>query len=209
MGFYADHVFPRFMDWGMRQVDSLRSETLAGARGAVLEVGFGTGLNLRHYPKAVEKVVALDPLRALEQRVSERIAGARFPVERVSRLADDHLPFDDGSFDCVVTTWTLCSVEEPVAALSEMRRVLRDDGVYLFIEHGRSDDPTTARWQRRLNPLQRRIAGGCRLDRPIDELVASGGFEIRGLDRFVHDPGPRALSEMYRGHAVARPDRAG
>jgi SAM-dependent methyltransferase len=203
MGLYADRIFPRVMEWSMRQVDSLREEALAPAWGDVLEVGFGTGLNLTHYPSAVKRLTALDPLDALRGRVEERIAAARFPVERVRLSADGSLPFASGRFDCVVTTWTLCTIRDPVPALQEMRRVLQPGGLYLFIEHGRSDAPRVARWQGLLNPIQRRIGCGCELDRPIDALVCAAGLSIEQLDRFVPAGGPRIYSEMYRG--IARP----
>ena len=201
MGIYGDHVFPRLMDWGMRSLADLRVETLSFAQGRVLEVGFGTGLNLPHYPQSVSSLVALDPLDALAERVSRRIASCAFPVERMGRRADDTLPFEDGEFDTVVTTWTLCSIDDALRGLGEMRRVLRPGGLYLFIEHGRSERPGVARWQRRLNPIQRRIGCGCRLDRPIDELVRKAGFEISDLARFKAR-GPRILAGMYRGIAL-------
>ena len=201
MGFYADHVFPLLLDWTMRAVDDLREPALAGARGDVLEVGFGTGLNLPHYPGAVRRLVALDPLRALERRVAKRVAAARFPVERVALPADQRLPFQDASFDCIVSTFTLCSIPDAKAALAEMRRVLRPGGVYLFLEHGRSDDPRVARWQERFEPIQRRIACGCHLSRPIDGLVREAGFQMERLERFVQPHAPRIMAEMYRGAA--------
>ena len=203
MGLYADRIFPRLMEWSMGRVDDLREEALAPAYGDVLEVGFGTGLNLAHYPPAVKRLLALDPLDSLRARVEERIAVARFPVERVRLAADGGLPFDGGRFDCVVTTWTLCTIPDPVQALREMRRVLRPGGVYLFIEHGRSDAPRVARMQGLLNPIQRRIGCGCELDRPIDALVRAAGLSIERLDRFVPSGGSRMFSEMYRG--IARP----
>ncbi len=199
MGFYTDCVFPVFLDWTMRMVDELRAPALAAARGDVLEVGFGTGLNLPHYPAAVRRLVGLDPLRALERRIAKRVAAARFPVERVALSADQRIPFPDASFDCVVTTFTLCSIPDVRAALAEMRRVLRPGGVYLFLEHGRSDDPKVARRQERFEPIQRRIAGGCHLARPIDRLVREAGFEMDRLERFVQPRAPRILAEMYRG----------
>jgi SAM-dependent methyltransferase len=194
------------MDWSMRgeEMGALRREALAGAHGDVLEVGFGTGLNLAHYPPAVRSLTALDPLEALEPRVARRVAAAPFPVRAVGLRADGPLPFEDARFDCVVTTWTLCSIPDPGRALSEMRRVLRPGGRYLFVEHGASDDPATARWQRRVEPLHRRIAGGCHLTRRIDALVAAGGFHLEALERFVV-PGPRIYTEMYRGRAMPAP----
>ncbi len=201
MGFYAKHVFARFMDRSMRHMNELRSETLAPAHGEVLEIGFGTGLNLRYYPTSVSKLAALDPLDALQARVQRRIASVSFPVERFVLGADNGLPFEAESFDCVAMTWTLCSIREPLAALAEMRRVLRRDGVLLFIEHGRSEDPAVARWQARLNPIHRRVACGCELVRPIDALIRKGGFELMELRRFALEDVPRIFGETYQGSA--------
>lgn len=205
MGLYARHIFPRLMDLTLRHMGDQRAAALSRARGDVLEIGFGTGLNLPYYPRAVRRLTALDPLDALERRVAARVAAAPFPVERVHRPAGDRLPFPDGSFDGVVTTWTLCSIPEPVPALREMRRVLRPDGLYLFLEHGRSADDRVARWQRRLNPIQRRVGCGCRLDLPIDALVREAGFELAELQRFVTPGEPRLLAEMYQGVAAKAP----
>jgi SAM-dependent methyltransferase len=195
-------VVPRLIDYGCGQLAELRVRALAPVHGDVLEIGFGTGLNLPHYPAAVRSVVGLDPLDGLRERVDERIARARFPVERVIAAAGAALPFDAGRFDCVVTTWTLCSIPDPVPALADARRVLKPGGRLVFVEHGRSDDPRTARRQARLTPVWRRIAGGCRLDRPIDELVRKSGFALDHLDRFRVE-GPRILCEMYSGVASA------
>jgi SAM-dependent methyltransferase len=203
MGLWTRNVFPRLMDLSMRgdQIGRLRAEALAEATGDVLEIGFGTALNLPHYPPAVGALTGLDPLGALANRVAARVARAPFPVRRVQRSADARLPFEAASFDTVVTTWTLCSIPDAVAALQEMHRVLRPGGRYLFLEHGLSDDPGTARWQHRLEPLHGRIAGGCRLTRRIDALVAAGGFEIDSMRRFCVAGGPRIFAEMYAGSA--------
>lgn len=194
----------RMLDWAMRQMDDLRPETVAAAEGRVLEVGFGTGLNLGFYPPAVKHVVGVDPNapRGLAE-VDARVARAPFPVERHALGPEGGLPFDDASFDCVVTTWTLCSIPEPEPALAEMRRVLRPGGSYLFVEHGRADRPSTARWQDRLNPAWRRFADGCNMNRAIDALVADAGFELRSLQRF-RARGPGVLAHMYRGLASRR-----
>jgi ubiquinone/menaquinone biosynthesis C-methylase UbiE len=201
MGLYARWLHPRLMDRSMRRHGELRRRVLAAAAGEVLEVGFGTGLNLPHYPAAVRSLAAVDPLDALRERVARRISDAPFPVRLVQLSADGGLPFDDASFDCVVTTWTLCAIPDAVAALREMRRVLRPAGRYLFIEHGLSEHPVTARWQRRLDSLHLRVSR-CHLDRPIEALVREAGFEILALERFVEAGGPRIWSEMYRGLAT-------
>jgi ubiquinone/menaquinone biosynthesis C-methylase UbiE len=197
-----ESIKPRIQDWVMSYMNELRPETIAEAQGEVLEVGFGTGLNLCLYGAGVKSVTGLDPMTTEGvAAVEERIAQAKFPVERTTLRADGQLPFDAARFDTVVTTWTLCSIPDPEAALQEMRRVLRPGGRYVFIEHGRSDEAGTARWQDRLNPLWRRIADGCNINRRMDELVERGGFELSSLDRF-RGSGPSVLSSMYRGVAT-------
>jgi ubiquinone/menaquinone biosynthesis C-methylase UbiE len=197
-----ERLKPRIQDWAMAFMDELRPETVAGAEGEVLEVGFGTARNLEHYGKGVERVTGLDPMRTEGvAAVEERIARASFPVERTVLRADGALPFDAARFDCVITTWTLCSIPDPHAALAEMHRVLKPGGRYLFIEHGRSSRPSTVRWQDRLNPLWRRLMDGCNINRPIDELVGRAGFSLASLDRFQHK-GPPVLAHMYRGIAI-------
>lgn len=192
----------RMLDWAMRQMNELRPPTLSGADGAVLEVGFGTGLNVEFYPPGVASVTGLDPFPPDRlESLDARIASAPFPVEQVMLRADGPLPFDTGRFDCVVTTWTLCSIPDPLRALAEMGRVLRPAGRYVFIEHGRAPSAAMSRWQDRLNPIWRRIAGGCNMNRPIDQLVEEGGFKLTELERFRHT-GPALLAHMYRGVAT-------
>ena len=200
--FYERRVFPHLLEFAMRELGKLRAPTLVEARGEVLEIGFGTGLNLPHYPEAVTKVVTADPMQALPERVRVHIESARFPVEVHHLPADRRLPFDGGRFDCVTMTWTLCTIDEPLAALGEMRRVLKPGGSLLFIEHGRSDEPKVARWQDRWNPIQRVIGCGCNVNRKIDALVEQGGFHLRSLERFLAEGAPRLFGEMYRGVAV-------
>ena len=202
MTLWERHGFARLMDWNMRgpETDRLRAAALAPATGDVLEVGFGTGLNLPHYRDAVRSLTALDPLDALRERVDARIAAARIPVRRVSPAADGRLPFDDARFDCVVTTWTLCTIPDVATALREMRRVLRPGGRYLFLEHGASEQPHVARWQRRIEPLYKRVAGGCLLTRHIDALISDAGFTLVDCDRWV-EPGLPVFTAMVRGSA--------
>lgn len=205
MGLYSEHVFPRLMDraLGTAAQRELRREALAGARGEVLEIGFGTGLNLCCYPEAVERVVAVDPVPLLEERVRERVRAATVPVEIHRIDAGRGLPFQDRRFPTAVSTWTLCTIEDVDAALAEVRRVLRPDGSFLFMEHGRSDRPLAARLQDLLNPVQNVLGQGCNLNRRIDELVSRAGFEILDLERFRLPRSPRTFGEIYRG--VARP----
>ncbi|MDX1579604.1 MAG: class I SAM-dependent methyltransferase, partial [Gemmatimonadota bacterium] len=202
MGFYSDHIFPRLMEAGLRGElhERYRRRALARARGRVLEVGFGTGLNLACYPESVERLVALDPVEMLERRTRRRVSAAPFPVERVTEDAAD-LPFDDGTFDTVVSTWTLCSIDRLREALGELRRTLDPDGEFLFLEHGRSERRFTAGVQDALNPLQNRLAAGCNLNREIDHEIEAAGFRITELDRFRIPRVPRALGTVYLGTA--------
>lgn len=185
----------------MRQMNPMRPETIAEAEGEVLEVGFGTGLNLAYYGPAVKTLVGLDPLDVSDvASVQARIGAASFPIERRALRADGGLPFDAGRFDTIVTTWTLCSIPEVDRALREMRRVLKADGRYVFIEHGRAEADSTAKWQDRVNPLWNRMCDGCNINRKIDRLVEDGGFELDRLERF-RAKGPGIVAQMYRGVA--------
>ncbi|HVG21525.1 MAG TPA: class I SAM-dependent methyltransferase, partial [Blastocatellia bacterium] len=179
----------------------VRREALAPVRGNVLEIGFGTGLNLPHYSNQLTKLTAVDPARMLKDRVERRIAEAGMPVEQIHLDAGGRLPLDDDSFDFVVTTFTLCSIAEAGAALREMRRVLKPEGRYVFLEHGRSDDLRVAKRQDFFNPIQKVIACGCNINRPIDRLIRGAGFAITRLDRYVMPETPRMFGEMYRGSA--------
>jgi SAM-dependent methyltransferase len=205
MGFYAKHVFPRILDLtaGSREFGEYRRRSLEPARGNTLEIGFGTGLNLPYYPQTVTRLTAIDSENMLEDRVENRVASCPFPVTRMRLDAQGRLPFEDHSFDTVVTTLTLCSIPDAAAALNEIRRALKPGGLYVFFEHGRSDDPKVARRQDRFNPIQKIIGAGCNMNRRIDELIENAGFEITTLQRFLLPHAPRILAEMYRG--AARP----
>ena len=203
MGFYAKHIFPRMMEWLLSAEQQLteRRRTLAPARGETLEIGFGTGLNLAHYPAAVTSLTIIDNAQMLPERVERRIAAAPMPVTKMQLDAGSRLPFADGTFDSVVSTWTLCSIAHVSSALKEIRRVLKPEGQFIFMEHGRSDNPGRARWQDRLNPIQKVIGVGCHLNRPIDRLIEDAGLRINALERFVMPGMPRLISEIYRGSA--------
>jgi len=204
LGVYAKYLFPYLMDWvmGSRRLQEQRQEALRPLHGDVLEIGFGTGLNLVHYPKAVTGVVALEPARLLPRKVARRIAAAPMPVELVYGSAEQ-LSFGNRRFDCVLSTWTLCTIPDALAALREVRRVLKPGGRFVFLEHGRSNAPAVARWQDRLNPLQQCIGVGCNMNRPIDRLIAEAGFTLERLERFQMPGMPRLVGEMYRGVASA------
>lgn len=203
MGVYSKHIFPRVMEWtlGNRVVARERRTALDTAQGSVLEIGFGTGLNLPHYPPAVDELTVIDPSPMLADLVARRISEARMPVEQFKLDASRRLPFEDASFDTIVTTFTLCSIDELAPALLEMRRVLRPDGQYLFLEHGRSDELRVAKRQDFFNPIQKLIACGCNMNRAIGDLISEGGFRIVKLDRFVMPDTPRIVGELYRGIA--------
>lgn len=203
MGWWGDRVVPRVVDAALRtpEVDRRRALTLAGLSGTVLEIGFGSGLNLRHYPAAVERVLAVEPAD-LAWALAEPRTGGRTPsVERIG-LDGERLPLPAASVDGAVSTFTLCTIPAVETALAEVRRVLRPAGALHFLEHGRAPDPGVRAWQRRLQPLQSRLVGGCRLDRRIDELVVGAGLQIVGLVKEYGD-GPRPFSYLYRGRAEA------
>ncbi len=202
MGFYEDRVLPRCIDvlLGAKELRKLRRRVASTLSGEVLEVGFGSGLNVPYYPETVIRVQAVDPATVGRKLAAKRVEASSVPVEYVG-LDGEALPLDDASVDHVLTTWTLCTIPDVEQALHEMRRVLRPGGTLHFLEHGRSPDEKVARRQDRWTPLQRRIAGGCHLNRPIDDLVAGAGFEITGLDNYSVK-GPKAFSYMYEGTAV-------
>jgi len=203
VGVYDDWVLPRIMNlaMGTKDVAEERAKALAAVKGRVLEVGFGSGHNLPHYPPGVERVVGIDPSGESAKLARKRIARAPFPVELLP-LSGEQLPAPDGSFDSVVCTFTLCTIPDPLAALRQMRRVLAPGGRFFFVEHGRSDEPKVQRWQDRLNGAQRWLFGGCNLNRPMDQLITEAGFELDSLERY-YAKGPKPMAYLYRG--IARP----
>jgi len=193
------------MDWVMARpaFSQLRESLLKPASGAVLEIGFGTGLNLCHYPATITRLSIVDPALLLPMKVTHRMAAAPYPIQTVQVTAEQ-LPFSDREFDTVVSTWTLCTIPNAVRALREVERVLKPGGRFLFLEHGRSDDHKIAMWQDRLNPIQNVIGCGCNLNRQIDQLIIQAGLTIVHLDRFSMPRVPRLAGEMYRGTAVKK-----
>jgi ubiquinone/menaquinone biosynthesis C-methylase UbiE len=182
-------------------LERLRREALAGAKGGILEIGFGTGLNLEHYPEHVRHLTAIDPGEGMAHIAHRRIEQSQIDVDLRVQTAEE-LPFNDGQFDCVVSTWTLCSIQDARRTVAEISRVLKPGGRFLYLEHGLSEEPAVQRWQHRLTPLQKRIAGGCRLDVDIEVLVRSGAFGEVNVERFLLERTPRIAGSMYRGVAV-------
>jgi SAM-dependent methyltransferase len=206
MGFYYDWCLPRILNVAMstRFVTEERKKCLAGVRGNVLEVGFGSGLNLAYYTSTVQKVVAVDPSTEAAKLARKRIARAPFPVVYLP-LAGEHLPAPDESFDSVVSTFTLCTIRDPSAALRQMARVLKPRGRFYFVEHGRSYEPKIQRWQDRLNGLQNRICGGCNLNRDIERLIRDAGFEMESLEQYYGQGQPKVIAYLTRGIAYRAP----
>jgi ubiquinone/menaquinone biosynthesis C-methylase UbiE len=178
----------------------LRERVTVGLEGEVLEVGFGSGLNVPHYPPSVRRVRAVDPATVGQQLAAERVAVSSIPVEYVG-LDGAHLPLDNESVDCVLSTWTMCTIPDIEGALAEIGRVLRPGGALHFLEHGRSPDAGVAKWQDRLDPIQQRLFGGCHLNRPIDDLVRDSGLRIDTLETF-YLRGPKAIGYMFEGRAA-------
>lgn len=201
MGFYDKAILPRLIELAMRnsRLAAYRQATIQAARGRVIEIGVGSGLNLPLYGAAVDQVYGIDPSPELLARAGKRSADAHSLVSLV-RASAEHLPFANAAFDTVVMTWTLCSIPNPNAALAEMRRVLKPSGRLLFVEHGLSPEPRIVRWQRRITPCWKRIGGGCHLDRKMDDLIRAAGFRLDALET-GYMKGPKPWTFMYHGAA--------
>lgn len=204
MTWYERHVLPHLIECacGMGRIMRLRESLIPRARGRVLEVGIGTGLNLPHYdPAKVTHICGLDPSSAMHRLGRQRAARCRVPVESIV-LSAERIAANDASFDTVVSTFTLCTIPDAVSALQEMRRVLKPGGELVFCEHGKAPDASVYRWQDRLTPLWKPLAGGCHLNRDIPALLIQGGFALRQVDA-SYLPGPKPMMFVYRGAAVA------
>jgi len=203
MGLYDRYVLPRLLHVSMKhpEVRRQRARIVPAAAGRVLEIGFGSGLNLPHYGAAVVSVDGIDPSAALLGMAGTAATQVRFPVTLHHGTAEE-LPFVQSAFDTVLSTWTMCSIPDIGRALAEIRRVLKPGGALIFIEHGRAPAPAVARWQSRLDPLWGRCAGGCHLNRDIAELVEAADFRFRRLDEGYLVKGPKFLTWHFDGEAV-------
>ena len=202
MGLYGDHVLPRIIDvaCNLKVAREQRRRVCDGLHGEVVEIGFGSGLNVPFYPAAVSRVSAVEPADVAWKLAGKRVDTASIPVVR-SGLDGQSLPFPDDSFDSAVSTWTMCTIPDLEAALGEMRRVLKPGGTLHFVEHGLAPDESVQRWQHRLDPLQQRLFGGCHLTRPIVELVKGAGFAVEELDVFYEEGSPKVVGAHSLGVA--------
>jgi ubiquinone/menaquinone biosynthesis C-methylase UbiE len=202
MSFYGDRVLPRIVNvaCGIKANEPLRQRVCTGLHGTVVEIGFGSGLNVPFYPAAVVEVAAVEPSDVAWQLAAERVAASTVSVRR-SGLDGQRLPLDDHSLDAAVSTWTMCTIPDVAAALSELRRVLKPGGTLHFVEHGLAPDAKVQRWQHRLEPLQKRLFGGCHLTRPISDLLTDAGFEIEERDEFYESGAPKFLAAETLGVA--------
>ena len=203
MGFFSQVIVPRLCDLLLNKplLARHRRDLLASVHGDVLEIGFGTGLNLPYYPEQVRKITAVDPNVGMHRLAQKRVRRARIEVDQ-RLLSGERLPFEDNRFDCALSTFTLCSIDNVSQALIELHRVLKPGGRFLFLEHGLSPEPGVQKWQRRLNWLQVCLANGCHLDRNIRALVTAQPFASVKIDEFYIEKTPKTHGYMYQGVAA-------
>jgi len=201
-GFYERKILPLLIDSACSQppMTNLRSRYVSQAAGKVLEIGIGSGLNLSHYGCAVESITGVDPAEALTQKARQRADRIRAGVAVIG-VSGESIPVRSETFDTVVCTWTLCSIPDPQAAIAEMYRALKPDGKLIFVEHGQSPEPKISKWQQRIEPYWKVVAGGCHLTRRIDDLVTAGGFEIKSFES-GYQKGPKIAAFMMHGIAT-------
>jgi len=204
MGLYSKYLLPKLINSACSQkpMMELRARYIPQARGRVLEVGMGSGLNLEFYAPEVRSITGLDP--AVELMVDARQRAQAIPIEvDFLEISGENIPAEDNSFDSIVCTWTLCSIPNVYQALAEMRRVLKPAGELIFLEHGAAPDASVQRWQRRIEPLWKIVGGGCHLTRRTDVLLEDSGFRVKDLEQ-SYMPGPKFAAYMYRGLATPR-----
>jgi ubiquinone/menaquinone biosynthesis C-methylase UbiE len=204
MGLYGEQVLPRIINvaCGLKGAQPLRRRVCEGLEGDVVEIGFGSGLNVPFYPEAVKRVAAVEPADVGWKLAEKRLRATRVPVER-SGLDGQSLPFADNSYDAALSTWTLCTIPDVATALSEVRRVLKPGGTLHFVEHGLAPDERVRRWQHRLEPVQKKVFGGCHLTRPVVDLLTAAGFTITDLDQFYEEGAPKIMGADSLGTAIA------
>ena len=202
MGFYSERIFPYLMDWSMSSPNLIeyRQTTLANVNGDVLEIGFGTGLNLSYYPEAIHKIVTIDANPAVDRLARKRIQMSPITVDN-RILNGEHLPMADGTFDSVVSTFTLCSITNVKQAIREIYRVLKPGGKFFFVEHGLSNEPGIQVWQNRLTPIQKVIGDGCHLNRNIRQLIEHE-FDTLTIEEMYAENLPKVMAYFYQGVAI-------
>jgi len=205
MGIYRDQILPRFQDKVMdrKSTRDIRARVCQSLHGDVVEVGFGTGLNAPYYPAAVTRVLAVEPSTLCMRLAEPRMAHTSVPIE-LAGLTGERLDLPSEESDVVLSTWTLCTIPDVGAALAELRRVVKPGGELHFVEHGHAPDPSVARWQRRIEPVHKRLAGGCHLTRKIPELLEQAGFEIEQLDTYYSEGEPKPFGYTFEGRAIKR-----
>jgi ubiquinone/menaquinone biosynthesis C-methylase UbiE len=202
MGYYSDNVLPRILNKAMdaKIQRAARARVCEGLHGEVVEIGFGSGLNLAYYPAEVTRVVAVEPSSVSMQLARPRLATSTASVE-LGGLDGQHLDLPSEQFDAVLSTWTLCTIPDLTAALAEVRRVLKPGGEFHFVEHGHAPDASVVRWQERLEPLNMRVVGGCHLTRTIADDITRSGFDIEQLDTYYTKGVPKPWGYTYEGRA--------
>ena len=204
MGLYSRVIFPRLLDWSLSvpNLAKYRQELLADVTGEVLEIGFGTGLNLAYYPYSIHKITTVDVNPGMNALANKRISDSGIIVEQLL-LSSENLPMADNTFDSVVSTWTLCSIANVQQALQEVYRVLKPGGRFFFVEHGLSDKPTVQVWQHRLTPIQKVVADGCHLNRDIQKLIEQH-FDHVELKQFTPENFSDLIAHLYLGCAMKK-----